>query len=289
MKIQKEKMIAGIATALLFGSIIGSMILFRSNTRLNDGLNEEKLKTESLLNEKASLTKEIDKLKKDIAQILGRNADQEASIETLKKTITGKDQRIAQLSRENNSVQDLKKQVAELQKYKSDLEKQVENLLAENAQLNAGNMDLENMLITLRSENASLKTDLDNMKLTTADNFLVQSMRGKKKERLTVNSSRARKLSVSFNLPKEMMADLKFEVTTPSGKKVKEGDNGLSWSLPAELEILTASLDGVGGDMQVSQRIEMNYEPKNKLESGIYTISIYNHSAYVGSCQVKLR
>ena len=289
MKAHKEKIIAATLTALLFGSIIGSFILFRSNTRLNDGLSDEKLRSESLLNEKANLTKEIDKLKKDFTALVATNQKNENSLAEMVKKIQEKENRIGQLTKENNSVKDLRKQVADLQQLKSELEKQLQNFREENLKLMADNEIMENLMASLKSTNASLNQDLNNAKLIAADKFLVQSLKGKKKEKLTLNANKTRKLAVGFDLPGDIITDLKFHVITPSGRKITQNDKSLSWIVPGDTDILVASLDGIGSDIKVSKRVEMTYEPESKMEKGIYTIKIFTGEIYTGSCQVRLR
>lgn len=289
MKIQKEKIVAGALTALLFGSIISSMVLFRNNSRLNDGISEEKLRTESLINEKAALTREIDKLKKEISLAEVKNTGNERLLTEMMDQLTAKENRIALLQKENKTVKELRQEIAHLQQIKSDLEKQAGLLMAENSGLKEDYSQLQNHMNTLKAENAILIADLELMKLASADKYLIQSIKGKKKERLTIHANQARKLAVSFDLPQDVMADLKFKVVTPSGRKVDEGNKEISWNVPGDLEMLTASLNGMGGEIRVTRRVEMTYQPKGKMEKGVYTITVMNGNNYIGSCQIRLR
>lgn len=133
MKIQQEKILALTLTVLLFISLIGSLVLFRNNSLLNDGLNEEKLRTGSLMEEKVTLTKEI-----------------------------------AQLNKDSQTMKDLRKEVAELQQLRSALESQVSALMSENSKLKEGMEDLEDHFLALQKENSTLSQELEKMKQAAA-------------------------------------------------------------------------------------------------------------------------
>ena len=119
----------------------------------------------------------------------------------------------------------------------------------------------------------------------TTDNYLVEAT--KRKDKLTVMAKRAKKITMSFNVPENMVENISFKLTKPDGKQVDGKGNGIAYKVVNGDEGLTASLSG--GAIKVSKKIVMTYEPKEKQKSGIYKIEMYNHDKYIGACNVKLR
>ena len=286
---KKEKLTAGILTVLFVASIITSGIVFKSNLSLKSGLDDEKLRSESLLSEKLALDKEIEKFQKEMSLLKGKNQETDRLLASANQQLAEKQKIIASLTKENATVKDLKKQLADIQKIKSDLDKQVAMLQEANSKLLAENEGLQQSILDLQGQNAALAQDLDLIRNTNADNFQVLTTKGKKNEKLTINAARTKKMSVNFEVPKTYTDDISFRITTPDGKTISAEDKSLTWVFSEDSKIMTASLNGGPGDIEVTRSVNMTYAPKEKMKSGTYRIEILNHGEYLGSCRVKLR
>jgi prefoldin subunit 5 len=287
-KIQKEKLVAGILTLLFVTSLITAGVVFKSNLSLKSGLNKEKLRTESLLSEKLSLDKEIDKFKKEIELLKGRTSELDQLLANADQQLTEKQKTISALLRDNATVKDLRKQLSDVQKIKSDLENQISMLQQNNSRLLAENEQLQLSIVNLQSEKSILAMDIEKIRNSGADNFQVITTKGKN-NKLTINAARTKKLSVNFEVPKNFTDKVSFKITTPDGKTVTGEDKALSWTFPEDSKIMTASLNSMPGDIEITRSVNMTYSPKEKLKSGTYRIEILNNDSYIGSCRVKLK
>lgn len=151
--------------------------------------------------------------------------------------------------------------------------------------LNTDNNFLNQSLASLTEENKQLAANLDLLSSITADNYLVETTR--KKGKLTVVAKRTKKLGVNFKVPENMVETISFKLIKPDGNTVEGNSKDIAVNITDNNEVLYASLDKA--ELKVSKRIEMTYEPKERLKSGVYKVEIYNKERYIGSCNVKLR
>ena len=282
---QREKRITAIAVLILIAALIGTGLFYSANRSLSKNLNGEKLKTELLLSEKLALQKEIEDFKAQISSLTGKNADLDKLLAETSQKLSEKEAQLTRINRENGNTKALKKELAELTQMRKDFENQVATLNETIQKLNKEKDALNETIVSLQKENKELATNLDILSSMTGDNYLVETT--KRKDRLTVMARRAKKITMSFNVPENMVEDISFKLTKPDGKQVEGKDNGIAYKVISEDVGLTASLSG--GAIKVSKKIEMTYEPKEKQKPGIYKIEMYNGDKYIGSCNVKLR
>lgn len=289
-KIKKEKLIAATVVVLLAVSMAGMFFYHHANKDLKSGLNDEKLKSESLLSEKLALAKEIEKLYADIESWRGKNQYAEQMLEEAKGKLKSMENTIAALRKENAVIASLKKELNELAQIRKDLEAQLAS--ADHKSKNSAKK-----IDDLTSELASVKAERDELKNlkpkpsaeNLTDNFRIETTRGKKKQKLTVNAARTKKLVVSFEIPQSMTSDVSFSIITPQGNLIKSDNPKLKTQVIEDDRSLTASLSPITGEFEISRRIEMSYLPDQKLEPGIYKIQIHQKDKKVGNCQIRLR
>lgn len=282
--ITREQIIAAAATALLFVSLIATGFYYHANTNLKGGLNTEKLKSESLLSEKLALTKDAEKLKADITSWMGKNQQTDLLLSEALNKISGLENSVKALRRENSAIAGLKKEINALAQIRQDLESQ----LADAVMINKSN---EKKMNDMSLELASVNAEMEKIKfvpVNITDNFRVETLRGRK-NRLTVNAGRTKKLMVSFEIPESMSKDVKFSIITPEGKVIKSDNKDIAVNIIDDGRYLTASLSPLSGEFEISRRIEMSYTPKQKLESGTYKIEIIHNDKVAGTCQLRLK
>jgi peptidoglycan hydrolase CwlO-like protein len=285
----KERIIAATTTALLVISLIGTGIYYRSNNNLKGGLKDEKLKSETLLSEKLALSKEIEKLKNEIMTWQGRSEEGDRLLAEAREKISGMEGTIKGLRKENATVTSLKKELAELKQMRKDLEAQLAALEEQN-RLNAKKIDdMTAEMVALKSERDELRNTVNVLQANVTDDFRVESTKGKKKERLTLNAKKTKKLMVSFEIPQSMSDDVTFSIVTPGGKTIKSDDKSLTYVIVEDDRPMIASLSPLTGEFEVSRRIEMTYKPDRRLDPGIYKIQINHKDKHAGSCQIRLK
>lgn len=282
---RRNKIIAATSTALFFVALIAMMIIHDSNRSLEEMLNGAKLKNETVLSEKLALEKEINDYKKQLAALQGKNKELDKFLATANADLAKKESQLKVAGKNTSNT----KELANLRKMRSDLENQVSALVAQIASLEGANSDLTQQIASLTNKNQDLKSSNDLMKAFAANNYRMETSRGKS-EKLTVVARKTKKLKMGFDLPQNVVENVQFKITMPDGSVIDKEEDGLTATL---LDIedgsdLMVSLEPMG-DFEVTRRIEMKYEPKKKLSKGVYTIDIYNGDTYIVSCQVKLR
>lgn len=282
---QREKRITSIAVLILIAALIGTGLFFTANRSLTKDLNNEKLKTEMMLSEKLALQKEIESFKTQINSLSGQNAELNKVLAETRQKLSEKETQFNKLVHENGNIKSLKKQVAELEQMKKDFESQVQTLNNEIKKMNDEKDELNRTIASLQEENKQLSANLNILSSMTADNYLIETT--KRNDRLTVMARRTKKMTVTFNVPENIVENISFKLTKPDGTQVDGKGNGVAYKVINEDEGLTASISG--GVIKVSKKIVMTYEPKEKQKPGIYKIEMYNGDKYIGACNVKLR
>ena len=281
-------MIAASATALLVIAIALAAFFYQNGTGYLKDLNTEKLRNEGLLSEKLALNKEMDKFKKEIASLQGRNRETDLLLNEARQKLAEKEKQINRLNKENASIQGLRAQLADLQKMRDEMVLQIDALNDQNTLLAEENSDLKRSLQAANDNNSKLQSQVNLLMATAADNYRVETYKGKK-EKLTVHAARARQLSLSFEIPQSLAEDISFRLVTPSGKTITSDNGDLAYTFVEENRSFLASLSPMSGEFEVSKRVEMVYKPQGKMKPGIYKVEILNKDSYIGSCQVRLR
>lgn len=281
-----SKILAATATLLLCGSVFWAGSVYRTNVRLEQGLNDERLKTEATLSEKLALEKQIDKLKKDIIAYQGKNAAIDRQLAEASKKLNLKSAELQRMQNDYKSLTDLRKQYNELKQLKESLDSQVAQLNASMNKLQKENQELGSRVALLQKENGTLTEDLASARSAAINQGRVEAT--KKSEKLTVTAKRAKKLTASFKVPASIAGNLDFKIMNPDGRPLTASDGTIVSKVIDRPEDMSASLNATtfaGG----TKEVQMIFEPKIKLAPGIYTIEVLNNKIPSGSLQVRLR
>ncbi|AHM59068.1 hypothetical protein D770_04005 [Flammeovirgaceae bacterium 311] len=283
----KIKAVAAGVTVTLFASLIGTGILYRDNSLLTEDIQAEKVRTERLEAERGSLKKEMDKLKLDLASYTSKNGELDLAIRNAQQKLAEREARVEQLTKDNASISQLKKENAAIRKIREDLVAQLENMKNSNSHMQAEIAELNRTIAALRKENEGLYARA-NTKATMAYNFCTEVMK-RKNERLTVKAKRTHHINISFdvNNPGELPGDVYVKVSAPNSKEIP-GDLVITENVVDQTNILTASIDNGWVDAQQFRRVSLSFDPKDKLQDGVYTVMVYSGNHYLGSTQFKL-
>lgn len=289
----KIKALAIGITICLFVSLFVAARYITVSKQVTADLNDEKLKSETLLSEKLQLQKEIDKFRKEIASLQGKNSDLDRILAQTSSSLDKSEAALKAIKRDNASVKDLKKQISELNSLRNNLESQIASLNSnitqlkeENGALKSENTRANAMIAHLEKEKKGLENNVQFL-TAMADDNLVQVM--KKNEKLTVNSRRAKKINFTFDVPQSSLGGLEFKVVSPDSKTFTKNDGSISYHMIESDGHPVASIGAYPGQFELVQRVEMVFAPKEKLKDGIYKIEVYNNGTHLGRMQVKLR
>jgi predicted RNase H-like nuclease (RuvC/YqgF family) len=214
--------------------------------------------------------------------------------------------RIAQARKELKTSQannaEIKNRLAQMEDLKVALEKDIENLKAENSTLAKGNADLNLELTQTKDQVATLNTQVmtltsANEKLTSrlktiapagfrADNFTVTSET--KNNKITSKGKKIDEITVSFdlnNIPEEFQGnrEIYLVLTEFNGNPVEEvpGKDVNLQIGDTPVKVHAADLEKV--NLKGRQNVKMSFEPSEDLTPGTYNLMVYADNGYLGS------
>ncbi len=284
--IQNPKVIAATATILLIVCAIWISSVHQINGDLEKSMKEERLKSEAYLSEKLSLDKEILKMKNDFKTLQGKNSELDKAINSATIKLSQKEAEVGKLQKDARSIKDIQKKHEELKQIKSELEQQLALVNSTLATLKRDNADLSNTIAMLESKNKNLAEEVNNMKLASIDDIRIEAVK-KKSQQLTATAKKTKKVIVSFEVPTALQSELSYKITGPSGQLMTEKNGSITSTLLPDEMVLTASVTNVPAPKK--KQVQMIYETKEKLQSGVYTIEVSSNGLYIGSLQVRLR
>jgi len=287
---EKRRQTIAYAGAIVIGLLLINLVFtIGSNTKNKKSLITEKLASEKLLSEKLSLEKKLAALMDDYTTLTENDRNNSKLLAETKIKIAENEKKINSITSENRSLRATKKELAEIQKVKSNLEKESAQLKSGYEQLMAQSRDLQNSVLLLGTEKKNLVSQLENAGKNSTDNFLVTATRGKKTESIVVKASRTKNLNVTFEVPQSLTEAISFRIVTPSGTIINPEEKILSWNFPQEARNFTASLSTLTGEFEQSRQVVMNYTSPAKLGKGEYKIQILCDGNSIGNCRILLR
>ncbi len=285
---EQNKTMTYVGVAIIAILLIGLIFAVINGARTKKDLNAEKLNSEKLLSEKLQVQKELSGVNADFTALKQKSEENDKLLEEANKKITESQRRINYLSGQNKSLLQTKKEFEDLQKVKAEIEAESTKLKSDYDKLMAKSNDLQASLSAMEAKNNRLNAQLDSAMLYRADNYLATATRGKK-DKVVVCSSRAKKINVSFDVPKNLTDELSFTITTPSGSTINTDSNALSWYFVSDAGDYTASLGAYPAEMENSRQVVLTWAVKEKLTRGEYQIHVLCKGNDIGNCRVQLR
>jgi hypothetical protein len=280
------KTIAIAATVMAVASLLWVMNTRSINNSLETGLQNEKLKSESLLSEKLLIERDMQKIKDQLLAAQGTNSDLDKIVSSTLAKLKNQEADYQRMKKENQSLAQVRKQRQELISLQSQLENELQALKISYADVESKNHDLNNSIALLEEKNRILQQDFNRAMFAAIDQTQVQAVKGNH-EKLTVRARRTKKLVADFEVPAHLK-QLSFRIVDAKGNVVSQNNKGTisSTMLPSDGSYTASSEDTANGNK--AQKVHMVYTPTDKLASGVYTVEILNENLRVGSLKVKL-
>lgn len=282
------KMYAAAITLMLFGSAVGLMMYHDTTNQLKASIDNEKIMNESLLSEKLSLSKEVANMIDELESLSAQNTTLTKKWQNAVALIGDRDKKINGMSSENKKAKQLIAEVETLRSVKAQVNGELDRVKSELAAIKSENDRMTSEIAGLKSSNDELASTIAMLNQVTVNNSLVEATKGRK-DHLTVNAHKTKKLKVGFDLPSEMIGDLYFKMMTPDGKVVSSEESTISFYTTDAAGEMVASLDNVMPKAGDKKHITMSYQPETKLESGIYKIDVYSSEKYLGTTRIHLK
>jgi hypothetical protein len=287
------KIVAVVATAMFFLSLITVGYFVQINKNKNADLNNERLKSEKLLSEKLDLDKQIRNFKNEVNSLLGKNKELDKYLLEANDKILAKERTINKLAKENASLANLKKENEAIREIRDNLDNRINEMTSKNADLSVEIEILKNRIAELINDNDKMSAQLKEHEVNRlvdhkAGNFRIETQK-KRNNKLTIKSSKTNFLAISYNMPAEYSGKVNTEffrivLQNPEGGSV-QGDQQTSFS--TETVKLSARIDKMLSPI-ASERVNVVFKPSEKLVEGIYTIILYEGNYIMGSAQVRL-
>lgn len=252
-------------------------------SRLENHLNEERLKSESLLAEKLSLEKEIYNLKADIIDLRVKNDGTDGRLKSALSDLEAVELELQKSKKQHTSIAQLKKQQQELIKVRDNLQRQIADSEKLIIQIQDRNSELEQENALQAEQNRILVSEMAMLNRTSIDNISVQVRKSNNK--LTVKARRAKKLVVEVDVAINAV-DIDFKVINSHGREIEMSDDEKKVS-PVDSKkqsILNASLL----NNRPVKRVQLIYIPHKRLASGSYTILVRTDSITIGTVQATI-
>ncbi|WP_421872625.1 hypothetical protein [Marinoscillum sp.] len=291
----KESVVALVVTLLFVIATGTAVYLFKVNAQAEEALLGEKVKSEKMLSEKLALSKEIEKLKKDIEGYKGQSSTFDKKLADLEARLKKKEDQLNGMSKSHNmTINDYKKQLAELQHMRDQLNAELAKQNEQMAALMKENGTLKDAIAMMEVSNEELVTKNYVLSQIISENYGVEAH--KKRNKLTVSAKKTKEIQLGFDVPSTVSENLSFVITSPDGSQTSSNTSKtISYTMLNEFQFsdatATASLNTTVPVSNIDQKkhVVLSYKPEDKLAKGVYQINIYSDGSFIGSSQLRLK
>lgn len=302
--------IIAILLALLF---VGTLIWgVTTKSRLEANYTEKSGEASELAVLRDRLLQSVDSLENEFATVSGENEQLQGELADAQETTERAlyDMRQAQKSRKNDNdvAYQMRLQIEDLMNVRTMLETSIVELTAENEDLRKRNVALRQDLSSAKTEayeatkqvdnlsrmNESMEADINRMTLGAFRATAIQVDLMRKNGSNTANASRARRISVSFDLtdvPRQYLGvrPIYLVLTDASATPVISENPVRATSIVNGAEKPLIALEGRDVNIERNQRISFTHELSDKLAEGFYRAEIYTDVGLLGTAKVQLR
>jgi hypothetical protein len=282
---QQLALIAALVAVLIIAGLI-----FTGNRSLKKSLEKEKLSSESLLSEKLSLDRSLERLNGELTDAKGKNELFSSRIIELGKDLDEKVAELRKAQSENASLRGFRARARELEALTNRLNEEISSMKkdmdSEKQRFASEKQRLSDQVTSLTQENGRLSTSNAILSAMAGNNHRVETVR--KNDKQTVRARRTQKLVLSFELPAHIAENVTFAVSCPDGKVYESKDNKA-----AAVKITKNDRNFYASNSEIAaaetKTIEMTYIPAEKLKKGEYEFRVYNNGMYIGTNRFSLR
>ncbi len=290
---KKKRILLAILLLLLLGSFIGNIVLFSKRGGLISERDKAALNSESMLSLKLQVEKQLNEAQGSLNKFKTDNELLNSVIAKLNTEIAEKRTVLEKITKDNNNVGALRKQLKDAKKLRDDCEKEVNDYIKENNKLEASNNTLRQSVNKLSQDNEDLKKKLEWAKNLKAYDVGVMNFKvTKSKQRPTIRARKVDRISVSFTLAENLVAEAGskniYLVIYDPKKNIlaKTSDKFTNTKTNSEqVYSVSKSIDFKNED----QKATINYDTDDKLVKGKYRVEIYADGSLSGKKEFELR
>lgn len=292
-KIRKQLKYLLILLLLLLGSGIGNVFFMLNRHSLNAERDKALLHADSSLSVKLQVEKHLNEAQVALNNCKTNNDELNETISKLSNEITEKRTVIEKITKDNGSVAALRKQLKDAKKLREDCEKQVNSILKEKGDLENKIAALNKTLADLKKDNEDLKKKLEWAKDLKAYEVGVMNYKvTKSKQKPTIRAKKVNRVSVSFMLAENMIAEagnknLYLVIYDPK-KSILAKSSEKFTNTKTNAEQVYSVMKTIDFKNE-EQKITINYDTDDKLTKGKYKLEIYADGSLSGKKEFELR
>lgn len=289
---------------LILSAILGWFFWQKSRTMISES-QERQVTLDSLNLVKADIEQELDSLSLAYSNLRTENENLQGKVTSTAALIEQKEITIKQIkSASAKTLDELREQVANLQRTKTEYETIITVLRQENAQLKEENERLTGENAQLKGEKEQLSgqvTDLakqleEQIRKTQSATFKASSFRvevERRNDKQTTKARRARELLISFDLadvpqPYQGTQKLYMVITDDKGNPIaaKNPTKATVYAPTGPVEIMAQQVKQVA--LEGTQRMSFVHQLEDKLKAGNYVVAIYCDKGLLGASSFRL-
>lgn len=302
---QNSRVYSIVVTALLIISAILGYFFWQKSRNMISESQERQATLDSLTQVKTTIESDLDSLSMAYSNLRTENESLQGKVTNTAAIIEQKEITIKQIKASSaKNLEELRKQVADLQAAKREYETIVTVLRQENEQLKAENARLTGENEQLKGEKQQLSgqvTDLakqleEQIRKTQSATFKASSFRvevERRNDKLTTKARRARELLVSFDLadvpqPYQGPQKLYLVITDDKGVPIaaKNPTKTTVYAPTGPVEIMAQQVKQVV--LESTQRMSFAHQLEDKLKAGNYVVAIYCDKGLLGASSFRV-
>lgn len=302
---QNSRVYGIVVTALLIISAILGYFFWQKSRNMISESQERQATLDSLTQVKSAIEGQLDSLSMAYSNLRTENESLQGKVTNTAAIIEQKEIAIKQIrSNTSKNLEDLRKQVADLQRVKTEYETIIAVLRTENDSLKAENARLSGENEQLKGEREQLSgqvTDLakqleEQIRKTQSATFKATSFRvevERRGDKLTTKARRARELLVSFDLadvPQSYQGPQKLYLVITDDKGVpiaaKNPTKTTVYAPTGPVDIMAQQVKQVV--LEGTQRMSFVHQLEDRLKAGNYVVAIYCDKGLLGASSFRV-
>jgi myosin heavy subunit len=280
--------LATIAILLLLASI-GDVFLLRKNGMLSQERNQAVLHSDSLLSIKLNADKQIATLSEENLKCNNKTNELDSIVIGLTKELEAKKTELIRIQNSEGNSGKLKKQLKDALKKNAECNTQVNDLLKEVANLEKKIAELNDAIGSLKANNYELTTKFEKASSLKAYDILITSY---KKARVTQKAKRTNRINVNFTIPENDLIEagskeVNLLIYSPKGQVISAKGNKFQNKTLQKEQVYSEnkSINYNNKDTKGTLDVECNC----KLEKGSYKVEIYIEGKLAGKKEFALK
>jgi hypothetical protein len=290
---ERKKIISFLLLPLLLGSLFCNVLFFNDRHKLVVQQERALLVADSSISVKLLVEKQLNEVQETLNSSQLKNDALYTTVSKLNTELAERKKMIEKIKNDNITVTPLKKQLKDFKNRVDDYEKQTNAVLKERDDLEIRITELNKTLIDIRRENEELKRKLDVAKNLKGYEISVMNYKvNNTKKRPTIKAKKVNRISVSFTLPENIVAELGnknlYLVIYDPNRKVLTTKQEKFINKKTNSEQVYSSLKIIDYKNE-EQKIIMDYDTETKLTKGKYKVELYADGNLSGKKEFDLR